>query len=112
MEKKTTKCIKSFTINQYDEFIEYMMNILEEGGSITCYEAFDEVKSEVWGYDEDDTDVIIFLSDDFTLKSVLAGALDTYGQDLNITLEYDEENPIECEDGEIIYQKYLKVELA
>lgn len=110
--EKTTKCIFTFDNNHEVEFIDYLRNILIEDGSITLYEAYDEKKSEVWGYDENDFDVIVFLSDNFTLQSILKGAIEEYGEYLNVLLEYDEENPIECEDGEVIYQKYLHMYLA
>ena len=106
-----TKCIKSFDNKHEDEFIDYLRNILIEDGTITFIESYDEKKSEVWGYDENDFDIIVFLSDNFTLQSILKGALEEYGEHLNITLEYDEDNPIEFE-GETIYQKYLQIYLA
>lgn len=110
--EKTTKCIFTFDNNHEVEFIHYLRNILIEDGSITFYEAYDENKSEVWGYNENDFDVIVFLSDNFTLQSILFGFLQAYGEYLNVLLEYDEENPIEGEDGEVIYQKYLRLYLA
>lgn len=110
--EKTTKCIFTFDNNHEVEFTDYLRNILIEDGSITFYEAYDKKKSEVWGYDENDFDVIVFLSDNFSLHSILSGALDEYGEYLNVILEYDKENPIECEDGEVIYQKYLRLYLA
>ena len=112
MSKKTTKCIYTFDNNHEDEFIAYLENILIEDGTITFIESYDKNKSEVWGYDENDFDVIVFLSENFTLQSVLKGALDEYGEHLNITLEYDEDNPITCDDGEVVYQKYLSIYLA
>lgn len=61
---------------------------------------------------EEDWYMCCFLSENFTIHGILLALITVFVEDLNVEIDYDEDNPIECEDGEIIYQKYLKVELA
>lgn len=111
---KSTKCIATFDNDHELQFIHYVQRALHKNGLVTFYEAYDENKSEIWGYTKNDNNIIVFLSDKFCLESILNGLLHTYGADINITLEYDEDNPIVVDEisGEEVYQKYLQVYLA
>lgn len=101
------KILKSFNLTQDIEFIHYIRTALENGKGIFFYEAYDENKTECWGESEEDDCMTVFLSDKFTIQGLAIGFIHAYGEDLNLSIQYDEDNPIECEDGEVIYQKYL-----
>lgn len=105
------KNFKSFNCGNEAEFMQYLVESLQNNKKVCMFEAYSD-HTECWGESEEDWYMCCFLSENFTIHGILLALITVFGEDLNVEIDYDEENPIECEDGEVIYQKYLKVELA
>ena len=107
------KILKSFAGNEESEaeFMKYLVESLQDGKKFCMFDAYMN-HTEVWGESDEDWYRCVFLSENFTIHGILMALITVFGEDLNVQIDYDEENPITCEDGEVIYQKYLKVEIA